>query len=110
MNDISEVLKGWLSPAGALLLLGGIVWGVQLNVATMNLSSQMSELNAKQGNISDRLLEVSDNSLRTTLLMKQLTERMAEMDADVDVHFDEAEDWKLKIIAIEERMRALEAR
>jgi hypothetical protein len=102
-DKMEGILQGWLSPAGALLLLGGIVWGVQLNVATMNLGSQVSELAAKQDQVGDRLLEISENNLRTSLLITQLAEEVVELKGEVSSHNKEAEIWKRTITRLQER-------
>ena len=98
---MSQMLSAWASPAGVLLLLGGIVWGVQLNVATMRLSQDYSQIAAVQAKQGAEINEVSRNLLRATLLLQGMEMRVNEAVQTVKEHNVESEDWKRRISILE---------
>ena len=104
---MNELLEKWASPAGILVLFGGIVWGVQLNVATMNLTKQMAVMDGKSEELSHEMAKISQNNVRTSMILATLTKDVEKAVNHVHDHEKESEDWKRRIMLNEERLKKL---
>lgn len=102
----SEALKlwltRWLTPEVFLLLLGGIVWGVQLNIGFVKLTEAVSQLAAENQKQNALMAE-------TTLVLKEITLMHAELRRDFEEekerdedHRSNAEQWKRRIALLEQ--------
>ena len=70
----------WLTPAAATIVIGGIVWGVQLNVAVNQMTSDISRLATYADQHDVKLDEMSANVLRTSLILEGLETRMRKVE------------------------------
>ena len=98
-------LSSWATPTGVALLLGGIVWGVQLNVATMNLNAGVVTLTERVAAVEKESEIIGDNLLRTTIVLEAMEIRMIKALEHVENHNKESEDWKRRIVILEEMLR-----
>ncbi len=98
---MERMTERWMGPTGVAIIAGGIIWGIQLNYATMNLTSQVARI-TKDVEIHDSQLdEVSANLLRTTIVLQNMEEEMSEAVGIVKEHNDASEEWKRRIILLE---------
>ena len=102
---MNELLEKWISPAGILVLFGGVVWGVQLNVATMNLTKQMSGLSGKTDELSHEMSEIAQNNVRTSMILSALTKDIDRALEHTEEHERDSEDWKRRIMLNEQRLK-----
>lgn len=101
----SSLFESWVSPSGVLLLIGGVVWGVQLNVATMNLTAEMVTQQSRLEKLEDEAEDTQENLLRTTLILEGMEIRMINALEHVENHNKESEDWKRRIVVLEEMQK-----
>ena len=102
---IHTILEKWISPAGALLLLGGVTWGVQLNVAVLNLAKQAAVEQARAQELSTTIDDVVKNQTKLTLILENLTDEIDEVALHSEGHTKEANGWKHRIVRLEERLK-----
>lgn len=105
---IKNALSNWLSPAGVLVLFGGIVWGIQLNIAVVENAKAISKL-TKAVEVEEAINVAQNETLaRTAVILDNITERLRAAEGHVVEHDRDAEQWKRRIIrneSILERMR-----
>jgi hypothetical protein len=66
----------WLTPTALVVLLGGITWGVQLNLAVGHLTEDVAAIETKADSEENRVDEISDQLLRITLILERIEKRM----------------------------------
>jgi len=98
-------LERWISPAGVLLLMGGIVWGVQLNVAVMQLTEAVSADKANMQTLSAQIQSISTTQARTAVILQHLEKTIEATDKHVAEHERESSTWKQRIIRLEEGVK-----
>jgi len=93
-------LTQFISPAGILLLFGGVVWGVQLNIAVMSLTGTVKQQEIRIKEISKQDQETIQMMIKTTAILDNLTRRFEKVENVLETH----EGWKHRIIRLEENM------
>jgi predicted phosphohydrolase len=81
----------WISPTSVAILVGAIVWGIQLNFATLENSKDIGSLTGKQEKLIEMQHETAAKMERITTVLENLEERHRE-------HLDEAALWKERIL------------
>ena len=90
-------LQEWTKPAGLMILLGGIVWGVQLNYGLITALATNDKQDLIQQEILSKQVTVSNNVQQSTILLNLLMVEMKALRDKVDSHQMEAEMWKERI-------------
>ncbi len=88
----------WVNPTTALALIGGIVWGVQLNMLTVSTAEKTAGLEALHAQIQLELRDMRINQEKQTIILDSLLRQVTTMDTDMESHIREAESWKQRII------------
>ena len=65
----------WTGPTGVLALLGGIIWGIQLNVAVVDQGKDLSALTAEYKNQQLIDTKQTEQLVRVGLLLENLEKR-----------------------------------
>ena len=97
-------LDNFLSPAGILLLIGGITWGIQLNVTSARLLTITAENSTKINDMKDVIDKLAETQLTQTFIVEDMQEDHKEIKRMVIDHDKEAEKWKHKIIRCEDKI------
>lgn len=74
--DMKSILDKWTGPSAMLILLGGIVWGVQLNFAVLGLTEQLAEQTQR---LQDTNEEIEGNAVlmaRTAAVLDSLVRQV----------------------------------
>lgn len=66
----------WLTPTALVVLLGGITWGVQLNLSVGHLSEDVTAIEVRAAKEEQRVDDISDKLLRVTLILERIEKRM----------------------------------
>lgn len=98
---IPRFLDKWITPTTLLAILGGIVWGVQLNAAVLSLTDAVG----RYSNELDRAQEINATQTvalaRTAEILAQVQKRLDKAETHVIEHEKDAEIWKRKIMSNE---------
>lgn len=108
-----RVPKWWdkfVSPAGMLMLLGGIVWGIQLNVAVMQHTSELSAIHERAQSSAAMNQEQNMQLTRISLILSTLVDDVDDVQDDNSSHEREAESWKRLIESNKQRLDYIEKR
>ena len=92
----------WFSPQTVVVIVGFIIWLVQLNFAVMTLTDAMAKLDGTVNTNSRNHIETSSVLNRTVILLDNMDRRMEKLEESVESHEKEAEQWKRKIIQLEQ--------
>ncbi len=76
---MGDWLKQWASPTGFLVILGGIIWGIQLNLAVLQHTQDIGKLYRLQQENTKVLQELVITQAETAIILRQITK-------DVDKH------------------------
>jgi len=66
----------WLTPTSLLVLLGGVTWGVQLNLAVGHLTEEVAEIQTVADATDNEVENLSDQILRTSLILERIESRL----------------------------------
>ena len=102
----ATVLEHWLAPAGFLVVVGAVVWGIQLNVAVMRLTSGMSRLESRGTETISELDANTKQIARIAIILDQVEKRMEKFEEKFDQHEKEAMKWHAQVIALEAKLEA----
>ena len=104
-DSFNEFIQKWITPLTLLTFFGAIVWGVQLNIITIQhteaIASQQRQLH---------ILEEDDNTTAISLaqgiiVQQQMVRALERIEKKVTRHAEEAEEWKRRIILNEQRLK-----
>ena len=101
--------SAWLHPQVLLILIGaifaGLVWGIQLNIAVLMHSKRHAHLEGRV-DAHDKILDLlTKDLLRVSLILSGLEKSVEKAVGHVDEHEKEAEAWKHRIVAVEEKVK-----
>lgn len=70
------LINKWSGPAGVMVLLGAIVWGVQLNIGMLKLVDEIGQL--KEENIQQRLDQttLANDVVRTAAILQSVANQL----------------------------------
>lgn len=88
----------WVNPTTVLTLIGGVVWGVQLNMMVVRLAEDSAAQNAVTNAMRAEITEFRINQEKHTLILDNLVRDVSGIRYDVDQHNEEAEAWKQRIL------------
>lgn len=74
------LLDKWLTPTALTLVLGGIVWGVQLNFAVKQLADAVGEARGRANRAELRVDVISENVLRSAVILERLEKRIEKLE------------------------------
>lgn len=88
----------WVNPTTVLTLIGGVVWGVQLNMMVVELAEESAANNAIQERLRQEISDFRVNQEKHTLILDNLVRDVSGIRYDIDAHNKEAEAWKQRIL------------
>jgi len=97
-------ISQWVTPFTLVIAFGAVVWGIQLNYATLQNTKRLGAQAAEIRLIRDQDISANLILVRATLLQDQLEKRLVRVERAQAVHDKEAEAWKRKIIKNESRL------
>jgi len=100
---IPQWAQAWLSPAGVLVVIGGIVWGIQLNIGYVMLAEKVAANTVSIKAISKSLEVTAINNATTSIILEAMREDIKHSSDHITKHDSESGVWKERIIKLEER-------
>lgn len=67
----------WVTPTSVLALLGGVVWGVQLNYAVVSHTEALGQLKGRMQNNEQLDYEQNEQLARIAIILEQLEKRIS---------------------------------
>lgn len=98
IDSFNAFVQKWVTPATVVIVFGAIVWGVQLNLLSLQHTRAIAANHTAIKAINDRLTADEFSLQKTALLLEQTAARLAEVKRAADEHNREAEKWKRQII------------
>ena len=96
------LIQKWLAPAGIMVFIGGIVWGIQLNISVMQLTQAHGEQRGQLKEIAAMLSSISKTQETTAYIISRIEADFKALDEEVERQRISAEEWNRKIIRLEE--------
>lgn len=87
----------WMSPAGLMVVFGGLVWGIQLNFAVLTQQADIAGLKEAYDKQQQINHEHALQMTRIALLIDQVVEKVERLDRDSGKHEAESGLWKRMI-------------
>jgi len=78
------LMEKWLTPTAMTLVLGGIVWGVQLNFAVKQLTAEVAKADAAAHRSEQRTDKLADNILKASVILESVERRVEKLEAEHD--------------------------
>ena len=76
MDSFKAFVDKWATPTMFTVLLGGIIWGVQLNFAVLKLTEQMASQNASIIDLKTEYRTTAILNARTSAILDGLTQQI----------------------------------
>lgn len=105
VDSFNLFIQKWVTPATVVIVFGAIVWGVQLNVLSLQHTRAIAANHEKIIQLESREIKTEFDLQRTALLLEQTSANLAELKTAHDNHIQEAERWKRRILLNEERTK-----
>lgn len=102
MNE--SLLLSWLAPSGIAAIVAFIVWLIQHNVAIVALKKAEGRREAEINKLFDMARENTAIITKTAILLDHVERRLVNSESDLKEHSHESENWKQRIVALEERL------
>lgn len=78
----------WVNPTTVLALIGGIIWGVQLNMMVLTNAQTDARQDEQIQQLQSQMRTVSEAVIRSNTLMDQVSKRLERMDTRMQRHYD----------------------
>lgn len=88
----------WINPTTVLSLIGGIVWGVQLNMYVVSLAEDQAKLEGRQYELTQQLQVTELNQARQTIILDNLIKKLDGVEVDLESLEKEVKEWEQKIL------------
>jgi hypothetical protein len=106
VDSFNDFVQRWITPFTVLTFFGAVIWGVQLNYITL----QLTEAVAVQKDQIDRLRRddaaVSVTLAQGIMVQQHIVKALERIEEQLDQHDDEAEEWKRKILLNEQKLKS----
>lgn len=96
----------WVNPTTVLSLIGGIVWGIQLNMAVVDHSAQIGAINGRLDAHQQLLSEQAQALARSSVILEGIEIRMREYNESMNTHFRSANEIHRQVVANTTRLEA----
>ena len=108
MQTMIDIFKAWMTPAAVLIFIGGMTWGVQLNVAVVTLQHDMGILQGKVREDTADMAIMKSDIQRLTITQNATQARLTEGIEHINQHNKEAEQWIRRILQNTGKIESLE--
>ena len=106
MDTFKVFVERWTAPSVVisllLIVIGGIVWGVQINSVLVKLVEQQAASHERVENTESFIMQDRVNMAKMTFVLERLVVEVKDLKAAVASHNKEAETWKRRIIINEQ--------
>ena len=68
-STLNQIIQKWSGPTGVVVLFGAIIWGVQLNLATLSLVEEVTIMRQQHEELKDEVNGLSSQVLRMTAVL-----------------------------------------
>ena len=101
-DKFGDFLNKWITPVTLTAIFGAIIWGVQLNIATLNTTKQVASLLVEYQTLEREITALDRSVSRIAIILDNLENRIARTEEVVEEHNKEAEEWKRRILLNEQ--------
>lgn len=84
--DLAKLLGDWLSPQGLIVILGFIIWLVQLNIGYSQLKEDSGELRASFSHLAEMVEKQMVHLERVAVLLDNTASTVAKVNRDCEAH------------------------
>lgn len=98
-------VEKWITPVTLSCIVGGIIWGVQINIGVLNLTKAVTaqQIDFHELQIEHRQYELS--IAKTAIIQESMLKQLSALQKAVAEHEREANRWKQRIIRNDEAIR-----
>jgi chromosome segregation ATPase len=97
----------WITPSGVMLMIGGITWGVQLNIHAMLMVKRIGRHESRIDGHDAVLREITTELAKVSIILQQVERDVMRAADHIEEHNSEAESWKRRIVTVEERIKSM---
>jgi len=76
------LLERWLTPSALAFVFGGVVWGVQLNFAVKQLTSEVAQADTVAHRSEQRVDRLAENILKASVILERIEKRIDKLEAE----------------------------
>ena len=82
--NIQGLLEKWLSPTGLTIIVGVVIWLIQLNIGYITLKSIVDRLVLDSNTHTEMLSNITMQQAATSLILKNIQSDIQEVDEYID--------------------------
>jgi hypothetical protein len=88
---LEEIVRKWLGPTGLTIIVGLVIWLVQLNVGFVNMKGLLERMIAQQDIHDEAVESLVITQAKTTQILVGLERRMTKIETYTDLDDDRVE-------------------
>lgn len=108
IHPFMRLMVHWSSPAGVVVIIGFVIWLIQLNMGFVAISKDIAVLKEKHHQQTQALQTIQRNADKTSLILNGVVNRLEDAVNDLEDHNEQSQEWKRKILLNEEKVNRLD--
>jgi len=97
----------WINPTTVFALIGGIIWGVQLNMAVLNHSEDISKLDKRAIALETMAANLDRSATKTSAVMNQILVQLEDIKTTLRRNEESNQIYKTDVLINKERLRKI---
>jgi cell division protein FtsL len=102
---LEQFSEKWITPSSLMILIGAIIWGVQLNAAVLDLAREISKLEQRVAQNTTINVAQNESLIKLGTIVDGIEKRIQKAEHHVIEHERDSEIWKRRIQANEARLQ-----
>ena len=105
MDSFKLFVDKWITPVTLSCIVGGIIWGVQINIGVLNLTKAVAAQQIEYNSIRHEHRKYELSIARTAIIQEEMLKQLDIAKAAIATHERESAKWKQRIIRNDEAIR-----
>jgi len=104
----ASIVSAWGGPlltALGTVIVGAILWGIQLNFAMLRHTSQITSIQKQISNHEVQAASHYNQISKTAILLDNIEQRLEKLDNQFNHHTESAENWRHRVVALETKIK-----
>jgi hypothetical protein len=105
MDSFKLFVEKWITPVTLSCIVGGIIWGVQINIGVINLTKSVAAQQIEYAEIKRVHHQYELSIARTAIIQEEMLRQLDAAQKAIALHEKESAKWKQRIIRNDEAIR-----
>lgn len=83
MSEFVKIILEWITPSGIVIIIGFIIWLVQLNHWVISLKKESGVTTVRVGKLEDAMEVLANNNTKISTILEYMSEDVKETKQDI---------------------------